>query len=833
MSSLPLKPFAAAMVAFGLAAQSPRPAGHSQEPRPPVPLGQAQAGPRAAEGEVKAYDKVITSEFRTQDGLFRVHSSKGKYLLEIPRTELGKEMLLIASIKGSPSSVGFPGQSAGDLTVRWELRENKVLLRLCSHAALADPSTGLARSVQAMETATIMSAFAVEAFAKDGAPVIDVTRYFGGDISELGVKGAVQGSALDAGRSFIEKVKAFPDNLNVESLLTYNASPSPLPAGGPAGPPRARTAQVTYSMVRLPEVPMMPRLADDRIGFFGYEVLDFGREDQEALKRRFISRWRLEKKDPQAPRSEPVKPIIFYIDPATPAKWVPFLKRAVEAWQPAFEAAGFIHAIQAREAPKDDPDWSMDDARHSCIRWIPSAIGNARGPHVTDPRSGEILESKIEVYHNVIQRVTDWYFTQAAPLDARARRLPLPDDLMGELIAYVVSHEVGHTLGLPHNFKASSQYSLAQIRDKDWVRRNGHVSTLMDYCRFNYVAQPEDGIDVQDLIPRIGPYDLLAVQWGYTPVAGARTPDEEKPFLDSLLEVQKTTPWLRFSDPRSEGTDPGDQSEAVGDQDAVQATTLGLKNLKRVLDLVPSANAPGSLDKLEHSYQAVLGQWGQELAHVVPLVGGWDPAPVPGPGNRSRFTPVAQERQRKAVQFLIANLFRTPAWILPDAILRTLQPGSGQTELLGFQRNVLVNLLSAPRTARLQEHEAILGNRAYTVEKLLADLRGGILTELATGARVDGYRRNLQRVYVDILGSRLTTSSAPTTAMGGLGPVRLRFNANDDTRGAIRSELKAIQGLCGKGTDRTTRIHLADLKDQITRYLDPRPAAGPAGGSTR
>jgi hypothetical protein len=598
--------------------------------------------------------------------------------------------------------------------------------------------------------------------------------------------------------------------------------------------PPARTTLVSYSMVKLPEVPMMPRLADDRLGFFGYAVTDYGRPDHETVRRNFIARFRLEKKDPTAAKSEPVQPIVFYVDPATPAKWVPYVKRAIEAWQPAFEEAGFLRAIQAKEAPKDDPTWSMDDARVSAIRWIPSTTANAMGPHVSDPRSGEILEAKVEIYHNVMQLATDWYFAQAGALDKRVQKLPMPDELMGEILVYIVTHEVGHSLGLPHNFKASATYTIDQIRDKNWVKQNGHVPTLMDYSRFNYVAQPEDGLNVQDLIPKIGPYDVLSIRWGYTPIPGARTPDAEKPALDAMLKVQETTPWLRFSNARAAGTDPGEQSEAVGDMDAVKATTLGIKNLKRVLELVPGATqVPGEdFDRLEHIYQAVVGQWRTELGHVVSIVGGWDNSPKWGTDKGIQFTPISKARQQEAVRFFTENLFKTPTWILKEEILRKLQPTSGLTEILGVQRGILNGLLNASRTSRLQEHEAVLGDKAYTVHQLLADLRGGIFTEEATGARVDPFRRDLQRVYVELLGTRLNTVPAPGMAMGGLGVSTLRVNANDDTRGAIRAELKAIQAMCGKASaDRATSAHLADLKDQIARILDPKfaPAAGGSG----
>ena len=305
-----------------------------------------------------------------------------------------------------------------------------------------------------------------------------------------------------------------------------------------------------YSMVKLPEKPMMPRLFDERVGYFTVRQTDYGQDEHRAPERRYITRWRLEKKDPNAALSEPVKPIVYYVDPATPTKWVPYIKTGIENWQPAFEAAGFKNAIIAKEAPsqEQDPDWSPEDARYSVIRWLPSTIENASGPHVTDPRTGEILESDIQYYHNVMNLSRDWYFLQVGPLDPRAQKLPLPDDLMGTLVEYVVAHEVGHTLGFQHNMKASATYPAEKVRDKEWLKTMGHTPTLMDYSRFNYVAQPEDKIDParsdsrHRAIRQVG--DDVGLQ---ADSRRASTPDEEKKTLDEWARAQDKTPWLRFS----------------------------------------------------------------------------------------------------------------------------------------------------------------------------------------------------------------------------------------------------------------------------------------------
>ncbi len=822
MSAPRFHPFIMALVATCLVAQ--------EKPHlPPPGNGQATSGrpeaPKPVEGEPKPYDKVITSALKSQQGLFNVHTSKSKVYFEIPKAQLDKDLLVVVVVKKSPADASYPGQGVGNEVVRWELRDNKVLLRAISFNHVADPSNPVAKAVEAMSTPGILMSFPVEAFAKDGAPVIEVTRLFTSDVSELSARRAMQATGMDSSRSFVDKVKAFPLNLNVEATQTFNPQPTPLPPGLPPQfaammpPPPTRTAVIHYSFVQLPEKPMMGRLEDDRVGFFSHGHTDYGRADHEVMRRKFIARWRLEKKDPSAAKSEPVKPIVFYVDPATPKQWVPFVKKAIEAWKPAFEEAGFLNAIQAKEAPtpEQDPEWSADDARYSVIRWVPSRTANAMGPHVSDPRSGEILEADIEIYQNILQLQTDWYFTQVGPLDKRVATLPMPDELMGELLTYVITHEIGHSLGLPHNFKSSATYPVEKLRDKAWLEKMGHVATLMDYSRFNYLVQPEDGIDPKLLIPKVGPYDIFAIKWGYTPIPDAKTPDAEKPTLDAWCKPQETTPWLRFSTAGSQGTDPGEEAEAVGDMDPVKATTLGTRNLKRVMTMLPQATLkPGEdFEKLGHLYAATLGQWGRELGHVANLVGGYDSEPKVGLQVGPRFTPLSRARQSEAVKFLNENLFKTPSWILPADLLRKLEPGSGQGRLGNLQRGILGELLAQNRMMHLQEHEAILGDKAYTLGQFLTELRGGILTELSTGGRIDPYRRGLQRIYVELLGARLAPPPAP-----------------DDTRGAVRAELKSIQSLASsralKAPDRATRAHLEDLKDQITRFLDPKNTPAPA-----
>jgi hypothetical protein len=814
---------------------------------PPDPSAQNQPGARTGAGatpDPQPYDKVITKDAKSKKGVFTVHEIKEKYYYEIPKRALDKVFLWNTQIAKTVEGAGYGGQELSARVVRWELNGNRVHLRYINYNVVADPAAPIAQAVSAANNDVIMMSFPVAAYSKDEDPVIDVTRLFTTDVTEISARQRLGATNMDTARSYIERISPYPENVEVVATVTYTRNTPPAGLGLPTGPvvvggtamrPGSATIVLHHSMVKLPERPMMPRVFDERVGYFTVAQMDYGRDEHRAPHVRYIARWRLEKKNPDAPLSEPVKPIVYYIDAATPLKWRDWLKRGIESWQVAFEAAGFKNAIIAKMAPtaEEDPEFSPEDVRYSVIRWLPSTVENASGPHISDPRTGEILNADIQFYHNVMNLQRDWYFVQVGPLDPRAQKLPLPDDLMGRLLEFVVAHEVGHTLGFQHNMKASSLYPQNKVRDAAWLHSMGHTPSIMDYSRFNYVAQPEDHIPVEDLVPRIGPYDIWATKWGYTTIPEARSADDEKPILDRWAREQDSTPWYRFSTVGAAGSDPGDLTEAVGDADAIASTGLGLKNLQRVARMLMAATTAKTgepYDDLEELYGRMLGQWTLEMNHVAAIVGGFNSQQKYVGQEGPIFTAVAKHRQKSAVAFLADNAFATPKWAVDPEILSRIEAVGVLSRIRTAQYSVLNTLLNSARFNRLVEQEAV-GSDAYSPVEFLADVRKAVWKELdAPAIRIDAYRRNLQRSYLDLANTKINSSS-PIPA--GLPPALTGlFARSGDEAPLYRAEMRvlarSLEAALPRTTDRATRAHLDGVRDQIAKMLDPKfnPATG-------
>ncbi len=795
-------------------------------PTPPAAQGPGpQAGPgqgggRGRGGPQRTYASLV-AEAKSDDGLFKVHRVGDNIYFEIPKDQLGKDMLWVTSIKRTTLGAGYGGQPVADRVVRWERQGTRVFLRVVNYDLVADASQPIARAVADANTPAIIRSFNVLVSSPEENPVIDVTALMMGEIAEFSPRAALGARGMDQSRSYLEKVVSFPGNVNVQVTQTYTAgAPGTVTVGGRAGMRGSSgTISLFHSLVKLPDTPMMPRLYDSRVGYFTNSTFDFGRDEHRAVERTFITRYRLEKQDPAAAVSDPVKPIVYYVDPATPAKLVSYIKQGIEDWKPAFEAAGFSNAIIAKDAPtvEEDPDWDPEDVRYSVVRWLPSTIENAQGPHISDPRSGEILEADVLIYHNIQNLAAMWYVSQVGALDPRAQKLPLPDDLVGELVRFLVAHELGHTLGFRHNMRASSMYSIEQIRNPAWVRENSHTPSIMDYARFNYVAQPEDVIPVADLIPKVGPYDKWATRWGYAPIPSATTPDAERATLDRWAREQDATPYLRFmtsgeSEVAAFPFDPGQQREAVGDSDPVRATELGLRNIRRISEkLVTIATRPGeSWDDLRELYSRVVAQWRLELGHVSAVVGGTVSRELYAGQTGVRFSPVPREQQAAAVAFLLENGFRTPTYLVMPDLLRRIEP-SGAINRISVAQTSLMNALLQPARLDRMVEQAAIDSSAYTPISLLTDLRRGIWRELSTpAAPIDLYRRNVQRAFLDTFDARLNAAGA----------------LNAEVRSLLRGELRVLDQQIARAlpavTDVATRRHLHDARETIETVLDPR-----------
>jgi hypothetical protein len=799
-------------------------------PRPP------QTGP-------KPYKEVITDKAITRKGLFTVHKLEDKWYFEMGDSLLGRDVLVVNRISKAPINTragffGYAGDEINENVIRFEKGpNNKIWLRNISYSVYArDSSKPMYKSVQNSNIQPIAAAFDIKAFSKDSTGiVIDVTDFINSDNDILFFasyfKTSLRIGGVQNDKSYISDIKSFPINTEIKTVKTYNKMPAPSPfPGTPSAPAGNATFELNSSLVLLPKVTMRPRFFDDRVAYFTTEYTDFDADPQGVKDISLITRWRLEPKEEDMEKYkrgelvEPKKPIIYYIDPNTPEKWVPYLILGVNDWQKAFEKAGFKNAIIARRAPtkEEDSTWSIEDARYSAIVYKPSEIPNASGPHVHDPRSGEILESHINWYHNVMSLLRNWYLIQASPSDPRARKARFDDSLMGDLIRFVSSHEVGHTLGLPHNMGASSATPVEKLRDKAWVEEHGHTSSIMDYARFNYVAQPEDKIGTAGLYPRIGEYDLWSIEWGYRLLPG-KTDEEEKAILNDWVKSHFTNPRLRFL--HANGIDPRAQTECLGD-DNMKANEYGIKNLKWIVPQLPKwLNEKGeNYQNLDDIYDEVYNTFSRYIGHAVVHIGGVYTDLKTTDQDGAVYTVVPKTKQKQAMSFLQKNLFATPTWLLNKEIMEKVTAPI-EDKISGLQDVWLGALLNTSRLQRLISST----NRdagAYRIDEFMDDLKKGIWSELPARTPIDNYRRNLQKAFVERL-SALANTSAP----GGGGGITISFGPSVEVRktdiisvarGTLRSLKAEIAAAIPAYGDRMSRYHLQDLNERIDRVLNPR-----------
>lgn len=774
---------------------------------------------------LKPYAQVITPKAKSSFGFLTVHKVDNNYFFEIPDSMLNRDILIVNRISKAPTSrqksrVGYPGDILGSKVIRFENKDNKrILVREYSYRERSENKDGMFQSVRNSNTQPIVANFGIETIKKDSLTrnyVINVSVFlqkenplfsFDADSKEyIGLLNMVGEG------TYIDTLKAFPKNIEISTTVTYQSKKGMSNVGFlETGSPRIPlTYELNSSMVLLPEVPMKARLFDPRVGYFTVGYTDFDSNPQGIEYKKLITRWCLEPKNEAAylrgELVEPKKPITIYIDPATPKKWVPYLIQGVNDWQVAFEKAGFKNAIYALEAPTDDPSWSLEDARHSAIVYKPSDIPNASGPHINDPRTGEILETHINWYHNVMSLLRDWYMIQAGTIDEAARKMQLDDELMGQLIRFVSSHEVGHTLGLRHNFGSSHTVPVEKLRDKAWVEANGHTPSIMDYARFNYVAQPEDGITRAGIFPRIGIYDKWSIEWGYRWLPQFQTPEDEVAFSNqSIIEKLKTDVRYTFGT-ESDPNDPRNQSEDLGD-DSMLASLYGIKNLKRIVPqiLTWSYEPNKSYAGAGEIYSGVVSQFNRYLGHVTKNVAGIysNSITVEQTDEIAReFVPA--NIQKRAIAFLNEQLFTTPEWLIDRQLMEKAKILPVNV-ICSLQSGVLARLINKNTLDKMSENEILNGKKAYTSAQMFNDLKKVIWSNLGQS---DIYKRNIQKAYVENLinlldkkgnadknasGKRPAYSEAPAIAHGQLTELkRLTTSAASMTSGTAKGHYQNL-----------------------------------------
>lgn len=785
-------------------------------------------------GGIQPYGKVVTKEHKTDEGLFKVHSKDTNFLFEIPDSLLNREMLMVTRIAKTASGIGFGGGKQNTQVLRWVKNKNQILLKVVSHNVVADTILPVHEAVVNSNFEPILFAFPIKAFSKDStATVIDASPLFEGDVQAIGFpqrsRKQYKISKMDKTRSYIDRISSYPQNIEIRNVKTYiSAAP---PSNSSVG---SVTMELSNSMILLPKTPMKRRYFDERVGWFTSSQTDYGLDVQKSKSVTYLDRWRLEVKDEDLEKFkrgelvEPRKQIVYYIDRATPQKWRKYIKQGIEDWQIAFEAAGFKNAIIAKDAPtkEEDPDWSPEDVRYSVVRYLASPIPNANGPHVSDPRLGEILESDINWYHNVMTLLHNWFFVQTAAINPDARSTQFKDEVMGRLIRFVSSHEVGHTIGLPHNMGSSVAYPVDSLRSAEFTKKNGTAPSIMDYARFNYIAQPEDkGVA---LMPNIGPYDKYAINWGYRPILD-KSAEDEKAILNQWIKEKAGDPVYRFGHQQVRNIiDPSSQTEDLGD-DAMKASAYGIKNLQRILPRLEEWTTEDgeTYEDLKNIYGQVVGQFNRYMGHVSSNIGGVYEYFKTADQDGAVYIHVPKEHQKRALQFVNNELFKTPTWLIDENIISKTQHSGIIERIRSLQVQTLNRVLKTGRLTRMIENETLNGTKAYSLIEMMGDLRKGIWSEVYANKTIDPYRRNLQRAHLDQLDFLLNKAKdqkAPRSDRGYFKQTAVTINQSD-IKPVVRGELKRLQRDIKRSIhsarNTITRYHLQDAADRIDNILEP------------
>jgi hypothetical protein len=778
----------------------------------------------------KTYEEIITKDAITDDGLFKVHKVKDKYYYEIADSLLGRDMLMVTRIVKMATELPLNRHKMSEQVLKWEKFDNNIFLKQASYSKFANDSLPISIAVSNSNFEPIISSFKIAVENKENnSHLIDVTSLYKSDIKIFGFpqssRKGYKITSLDSKLSFIESIRSFPLNIETKHIKTYKSSNS-------------RNGQISMvlnnSMILLPKEPMKRRYFDQRVGWFTSAQTDYGIDNQEAETVRYLDRWRLEIKDEDIDKFkngelvEPKKPIVYYLDPATPEKWRKYLKDGIEDWNVAFEAAGFKNAVIVKYPPtkEEDPDWSPEDVRYSTVRYLASPSLNANGPHVSDPRSGEIIESDINWYHNVMKLLRNWYFVQTAAVNPDSRDVEFKNEVMGELIRFVSSHEFGHTIGLPHNMGSSSAYPVDSLRSATFTKKYGTSPSIMDYARFNYVAQPGDeGVALmpsQWNTPNVGVYDIYSVKWGYKPILDVSV-EEEKSILKSWIMEKANDLKYRFG---SAGIDPSSQTEDLGD-DAVKASEYGIANLKRIMPkLMEWTTKDGeTYNELGYMYGQVLGQFGRYMGHVSNNIGGIYQYYKTSDQDGAVYTHVKKSRQQNCMNFLHNQLFETPKWMINKEILNKIEFAGITNRIRSTQSRTLNSLLDFGKMARLIENEAINGKNAYSLIEMMTDLRKGIFNEVYKNKTIDVYRRNLQLAYLDRISYLMSNEqgSTPSWARNYVTSVKV---SQSDIRTVAANQLIELRKDLKKHknkSDKMTKMHLEMVQNKISSILIGKP----------
>ena len=795
-----------------------------------IPEAYSQKKPEKSDKEKKekTYSDVITDKAVTDSGLFEVHKVDGKYYYEIHDSLLGRDMLMVTRIAKMAKEIPLGAHKLSEQVLSWQKFDQNILLKELSYSKFASDSLPVKEAVSNSNFEPIISSFKIEVENKDkNTVVIDVTNLYKSDIKSFGYPQSYRKrnkiSSLDSKLSFIESIRSFPLNIEAKHIKTYKSSD-------------AKNGQISMllnnSMILLPKEPMKRRYYDKRVGWFTTSQTDYGIDNQEAETVRYLDRWRLEIKDEDKEKFEagelvePKKQIVYYIDRATPKKWRKYLKQGIEDWNAAFEQAGFKNAIVCKDPPteEEDPDWSPEDVRYSVVRYLASSTLNANGPHVSDPRSGEIFESDINWYHNVMKLLRNWYFVQTAAVNPEARGTEFKDEVMGELIRFVSSHEFGHTIGLPHNMGSSSAYPVDSLRSATFTKKYGTAPSIMDYARFNYVAQPEDkGVALMPSdwdSPNVGIYDKYSVMWGYKPILGV-SEDEEKEILRSWIRDKEDDLMFRFGP--SGAIDPSSQTEDLGN-DAVKASEYGIKNLKRIVpNLIKWTTEDGeTYDELEYLYGQVLGQFRRYMGHVATNIGGVYEYNKTADQEGAVYTHVEKNHQKACVSFLNNHLFKTPYWMIDKNILNKIEYAGTTNRIRSLQSSYLNRVLDFGRMARMIENEALNGNNSYSLDEMMNDVKNGIWSELKNGQSIDVYRRNLQKSYISRLDFIMKNEQPSRPGSWGSYITTVKVDVSDIrsvTMGTLMDLNKDLNKALKKYSDSGVKNHIRYCLNMIKEAL--------------